>query len=45
MSYDLVTFNECRKLILPSFMKYYIIVMTTMLIIVSFNSLCQVKTF
>ena len=29
MSYDLVTFNECRKLILHSFMKYYIIMMTT----------------
>ena len=25
MSYDLVTFNECCKLILHSFMKYYII--------------------
>ena len=39
MSYDLVTFNEYCKLILHSYMKYYIIMMTTMLIIVSFNSL------
>ena len=45
MSYDLVTLNECRKVILHGYMKYYIIMMTTMLIIVSFNSLCQVKTF
>ena len=45
MFYNLVIFNEYRKLILHSYMKYYVIMMTTMLIIVSFDSLCQVKTF
>ena len=37
MFYNLVTFNEYRKLILHSDIKYYIIMMTTMLIIVSFQ--------
>ena len=35
MSYDLVTFNVCRKLILHNLVKCYTIVMTTILSIVS----------
>ena len=37
MFYNLVTFNEYRKLVLYSDIKYYIIMMTTMLIIVYFR--------